>query len=116
MATRYTDLHSSQIRQTPVDGLHSASPQYFLSSLSFFFFFFFNDTATTEIYTLSLHDALPIWFPQPLQAQPAHTLAGVHSEHEFNRAVSSFDAPREHCAERGFVLINPKREIGRAHV
>src|SRR5699024_12735664 len=37
----------------------------FLSSLSFFFlffffFFFFNDTATTEIYTLSLHDALPI--------------------------------------------------------
>src|SRR5256885_15125416 len=28
--------------------------------MSFFFFFFFNDTATTEIYTLSLHDALPI--------------------------------------------------------
>src|SRR5260370_15642058 len=28
--------------------------------LSKFFFFFFNDTATTEIYTLSLHDALPI--------------------------------------------------------
>src|SRR5438552_9572076 len=31
--------------------------------LSFsFFFFFFNDTATTEIYTLSLHDALPIFW------------------------------------------------------
>src|SRR2546427_12614252 len=28
---------------------------------SIIFFFFFNDTATTEIYTLSLHDALPIW-------------------------------------------------------
>src|SRR5215216_1032201 len=27
------------------------------------FFFFFNDTATTEIYTLSLHDALPISLP-----------------------------------------------------
>src|SRR6266540_6216436 len=27
----------------------------------FLFFFFFNDTATTEIYTLSLHDALPIF-------------------------------------------------------
>src|SRR5687767_15699921 len=27
----------------------------------FLFFFFFNDTATTEIYTLSLHDALPIY-------------------------------------------------------
>src|SRR5216684_8832121 len=30
-------------------------PSFFLN-----FFFFFNDTATTEIYTLSLHDALPI--------------------------------------------------------
>src|SRR2546430_5472179 len=29
-------------------------------SFRFLFFFFFNDTATTEIYTLSLHDALPI--------------------------------------------------------
>src|SRR5574343_1349575 len=38
---------------------------------SFFFFFFFNDTATTEIYTLSLHDALPIFmiylFKQPFK-------------------------------------------------
>src|SRR5438105_7946971 len=32
----------------------------FLLCLFFFSFFFFNDTATTEIYTLSLHDALPI--------------------------------------------------------
>src|SRR2546429_8475292 len=30
------------------------------SNSTAFFFFFFNDTATTEIYTLSLHDALPI--------------------------------------------------------
>src|SRR5215467_1558138 len=35
----------------------------FFFSFLFFFFFFFNDTATTEIYTLSLHDALPISFP-----------------------------------------------------
>src|SRR6267142_5354541 len=35
---------------------------FFLSC--FFFFFFFNDTATTEIYTLSLHDALPIRRPR----------------------------------------------------
>src|SRR2546426_4928426 len=32
----------------------------FITSASCCFFFFFNDTATTEIYTLSLHDALPI--------------------------------------------------------
>src|SRR2546429_9966139 len=33
-------------------------------------FFFFNDTATTEIYTLSLHDALPIW-PRPRRSRAA---------------------------------------------
>src|SRR2546430_17275391 len=44
---------------------------YFFSLISFasslLFFFFFNDTATTEIYTLSLHDALPI---SPTESQP----------------------------------------------
>src|SRR5256885_17262212 len=34
---------------------------FILMSIYIFFFFFFNDTATTEIYTLSLHDALPIY-------------------------------------------------------
>src|SRR5215211_9409386 len=37
----------------------------------FCFFFFFNDTATTEIYTLSLHDALPISSPPPVMPTPA---------------------------------------------
>src|SRR5438477_12381725 len=41
-------------------------------------FFFFNDTATTEIYTLSLHDALPIWL---FHKKPACS--------ETNRLVSS---------------------------
>src|SRR2546429_4495909 len=37
-----------------------------------FFFFFFNDTATTEIYTLPLHDALPIsWAAQGLSPRQA---------------------------------------------
>src|SRR6266853_7061856 len=35
----------------------------------FFFFFFFNDTATTEIYTLSLHDALPILGAWPIDQE-----------------------------------------------
>src|SRR2546426_8419620 len=38
------------------------------TSTSYPFFFFFNDTATTEIYTLSLHDALPIWLRAPSRA------------------------------------------------
>src|SRR3712207_7988771 len=38
------------------------------------FIFFFNDTATTEIYTLSLHDALPIWRRRcpPRRGHPPH--------------------------------------------
>src|SRR5256885_9126169 len=36
------------------------------------FFFFFNDTATTEIYTLSLHDALPISVGQRIAVGVAH--------------------------------------------
>src|SRR5438876_12353282 len=43
-------------------------------SQSSFSLFFFNDTATTEIYTLSLHDALPIfkapWMPDRTEANP----------------------------------------------
>ena len=40
----------------------------------FFYYFFFNDTATTEIYTLSLHDALPI------SARMREITLGEHSE------------------------------------
>src|SRR5260221_6811629 len=39
-----------------------------------FFFFFFNDTATTEIYTLSLHDALPIYTQIELELRLAETI------------------------------------------
>src|SRR5215216_7566454 len=39
-----------------------------LTIMVFFLFFFFNDTATTEIYTLSLHDALPIFYAKHHQS------------------------------------------------
>src|SRR5215469_13861932 len=42
----------------------------------FLFFFFFNDTATTEIYTLSLHDALPIAILRRLLAGESVTYEG----------------------------------------
>src|SRR5258708_34942491 len=44
----------------------------FIPAFSCLLFFFFNDTATTEIYTLSLHDALPI-LADVLAAQPVTT-------------------------------------------
>src|SRR3712207_9138524 len=40
-------------------------------------FFFFNDTATTEIYTLSLHDALPISGPAPRISGAVRRIAGA---------------------------------------
>src|SRR2546427_11649585 len=47
-------------------------------------FFFFNDTATTEIYTLSLHDALPIWIADPRYRHGVRCLATV-AEHTHRR-------------------------------
>src|SRR2546429_3745261 len=65
------------------------------------FFFFFNDTATTEIYTLSLHDALPI----SRAFGPRHErLAGVHRDHDFlneRHRLGRTHSPRseEHTSE-----------------
>src|SRR3712207_9119710 len=49
------------------------------------YFFFFNDTATTEIYTLSLHDALPIWLARKAKAN-AERRAQLERFIEKNRA------------------------------
>src|SRR5260221_5817568 len=64
---------------------------YFYRSLlfSFLFFFFFNDTATTEIYTLSLHDALPILPP----------ISCWMLRHSSNSRVCSTKRSEEHTSE-----------------
>src|SRR3712207_9381758 len=47
--------------------------------MCYFVYFFFNDTATTEIYTLSLHDALPIFLrPEGPFAAPAYRPPDAH--------------------------------------
>src|SRR5258705_5399250 len=43
------------------------------------FFFFFNDTATTEIYPLSLHDALPISRAMPIMTGKSRSCAACHA-------------------------------------
>src|SRR5581483_12456994 len=58
----------------------------------FFFFFFFNDTATTEIYTLSLHDALPIsrrCWRQCIVPLHSHTAAAASRDRKSTRLNSS---------------------------
>src|SRR3982751_7096990 len=63
-------------------------------SVLFSFFFFFNDTATTEIYTLSLHDALPILASEPLefwQPRAGPPAIGVRSEEHTSELQSRSD-------------------------
>src|SRR6266436_7995822 len=56
-----------------------------------FFFFFFNDTATTEIYTLSLHDALPICrqAPDRLPGEGDRPRGGAQVDRKSTRLNSS---------------------------
>src|SRR6266576_4757646 len=51
--------------------MHDLHWIFIVSSNLIIFFFFFNDTATTEIYTLSLHDALPISHAAPATDGPS---------------------------------------------
>src|SRR5260370_15990248 len=70
----------------------SSDLSFLLSYFSSSFFFFFNDTATTEIYTLSLHDALPIcarW----------RRCAGAAAPRPRARAVRSRRRSEEHTSE-----------------
>src|SRR5256885_12199365 len=76
---------------------------------SIFTFFFFNDTATTEIYTLSLHDALPICHADAA----AHHVAGLDEllldvarhvdrngeRHAHEAAGAAEDRSEEHTSE-----------------
>src|SRR2546426_10946922 len=97
-------------------------------SVCFSFFFFFNDTATTEIYTLSLHDALPIsgvggvdfisvpgrgWCP--IEVNPRYTASMELVERAYG--ISIFETHAQACAGDlpGFdVATAGPREIGRA--
>src|SRR2546429_9979433 len=89
----------------------------------FFVFFFFNDTATTEIYTLSLHDALPIFLASTATIWP------TFRQEKF--AVLQ-EVPKSNCVLLSVAMVKegpfmplwtlkvvwPREviEIGRAHV
>src|SRR5258708_18315090 len=94
---------------------------------SIFFFFFFNDTATTEIYTLSLHDALPICPPGAAAAvgrclfavpPPCHALrGGLHRPRRLRAGrseehTSELQSP-DHLVCR--LLLEKKKTINQTH-
>src|SRR6266705_7031647 len=79
-----------------------------------FFFFFFNDTATTEIYTLSLHDALPI-----LPAVPRRERRRLLEHLRVRRARGPRPRSEEHTSELQSpydlvcrLLLEKKKKIG----
>src|SRR2546430_17522972 len=83
---------------------------YHTNYLSYIFFFFFNDTATTEIYTLSLHDALPISQSQYSTAPPLkfqiinHSSPDLHTfsvggPRSINHQPSTINRSEEHTSE-----------------
>src|SRR5690349_24760698 len=84
---------------------------------SFFFFFFFNDTATTEIYTLSLHDALPI-------LAHYYSFAAFHLDRNFEVKEAIGDFKRYLSLPEKSLNLNILKmvpadlsyKIGRAHV
>src|SRR5215203_4963057 len=94
----------------------------FLFFLFIFFFFFFNDTATTEIYTLSLHDALPIspnerlqqlihpWTSYAIVPLFALANAGIPVDRSF--LASAFTSPITLGIVVGYVVGKPVGIVG----
>src|SRR5438445_4328406 len=72
----------------------TTSSRSLVTAASFLFSFFSNDAATTEIYTLSLHDALPIFVERALDHRPhgieaIRETAAVHEDRKSTRLNSS---------------------------
>src|ERR1051326_9543637 len=84
-----------------------------LSLCYLFFFFFFNDTATTEIYTLSLHDALPIW-GKPVRNDAGRTwklrrFTNRSEEHMSELQLHSFISYAVFCLKKKKRKLHPRR-------
>src|SRR2546426_2361361 len=86
-----------------------------LSLFAAFFFFFFNDTATTEIYTLSLHDALPISddgrgggapADAPAVRRAAHLLAAGPRPQRGGGDVGAREPDRDRAPDRKSTRLN----------
>src|SRR5437762_9103719 len=67
----------------------------------YFFFFFFNDTSTTEIYTLSLHDALPISLDEHKDKIPADVASNVQTRiNAVKKALEGTDTSEDRKSTR----------------
>src|SRR5688572_31967905 len=94
--------------------LSSTLSFFFLYILCFsiFFFFFFNDTATTEIYTLSLHDALPIWaLPSPAASRSTRSAwASASNTETSDRKSTRLNSSHSQISYAVFCLKKKKKK------
>src|SRR2546422_4157203 len=82
----------------------------------FFVFFFFNDTATTEIYTLSLHDALPIFIAagkrsNGIAVRPDGKVVFVSNGGEADRKSTRLNSSHGYISYAVFCLKKKKRKM-----
>src|SRR2546422_8899629 len=114
---RGSSLYSiARWRHVPFDGMFTVISPFVRS-----FFFFFNDTATTEIYTLSLHDALPISSPRSSRRAGARPSAapglGPRRDQPVDRQdAGAADHDRQGHRDQRQVELVAVAQIGRAHV
>src|SRR5437870_11391671 len=82
------------------------------SVLVSFFFFFFNDTATTEIYTLSLHDALPIswkWRKDSTRKNLSQAVSGPYPDWTKDRKSTRLNSSHVAISYAVFCLKKKKK-------
>src|SRR5256886_14016284 len=77
-------------------------------------FFFFNDTATTEIYTLSLHDALPISLVRAPPSEAGHPSRKCVARRGGERLAADEDIGGRHREDRGTGLVGHRGDFDRA--
>src|SRR5246127_5781821 len=86
------------------------------SSISCLLFFFFNDTATTEIYTLSLHDALPICRRySPIASCAASAACSSATSDAADRKSTRLNSSHSQISYAVFCLKQKKSRLNSSH-
>src|SRR5206468_8518042 len=104
---------STSIQNWSQSSRYLASPRTSCHNSLLLLFFFFNNTATTEIYTLSLHDALPIYGRLRRVRRPgcAHVVR-VHDEHaRTDRKSTRLNSSHDQISYAVFCLKKKKKHI-----
>src|SRR2546430_16299800 len=100
------------MRRRPLPHITPSRVLLLPASTPIFFFFFFNDTATTEIYTLSLHDALPISHPPARRAGPVAPGRRVRDQHAPDRKSTRLNSSHSQISYAVFCLKKKKKIDG----